>query len=736
MKPFLPAWFFSNQASLNYYNKFTLTPGSIASEKDRQHRDLEVSATDSNEEYEVTSGNYSQVWSVTSPLLLNSSVGFYYKLSINEFKVTRTGNTETREITYAANPNLDSTNVVVDYYCNKLIHLPNKALTIHFGDSESYILPNFSRGVTSVSSLSSGIRTINSAAWGLFLACALSEPELVVSQLRELTRIVKQAGQLSDSSGQLLASTEGFWGLTSLNPTTEETTVNVLDNALLGLAVCKSLHYLNKISYFDNLLDNFLHESLELAKVFAYCCAESVSKVNGWCAGVQDEGYYDFYELSLKTSYITSLLFNSLLLLQYDSLVHEKAARLYLAILNSPSDQEDFFYDVFVETNKLDTISHRLWWLLEFRLQEFGGCFTIYTSYRGTLSSSDFLVAALVEQSTLTTPSWVASLLLARSDEALLLEQTQLKVYELAPVASALTSSLLTTGTVFNLYASEASAYSAYSREELIRMSPDGEFWSSLEAQEDRSTNIGALLYAYSQSYFVWFLRYSLLRLPLLKSRGFTLTELLKLVFPLASYLSEEVCQSVLDILYKQPNLSVKERLAALLKIDFEQTYTNPELYSVLQNAEQETYTAENKAFNHLYFEEPEYRAIAYYQQQVAEEQQGAFSTLTTISSQPELRPVPGFPHSTATSSRVLSGDKFVEPLENFVGLVLLRTKNPVPAGLAAALDWIAPIGVRYIISGEFNVKTVELVSVPQEAVISVLEEEELLTSTTFLLIL
>jgi hypothetical protein len=254
------------------------------------------------------------------------------------------------------------------------------------------------------------------------------------------------------------------------------------------------------------------------------------------------------------------------------------------------------------------------------------------------------------------------------------------------------------------LYAVEASAYTSYCKEELIRMSPDGDFWSSVEAQEDRSTNIGALLYAYSQSYFVWFLRYSLVRLPLLDSRGFILTELLKLVFPLASYLSEEVSRSVLDTLYRQPNLSVKERLATLLKVDFEQTYNNPELYSVLQSLEDNTYTAPNKTFNHLYFEELEYRAIAYYQQQAVGEQEGIFSTLTTNKNQSQLRPIPGFPYDTASS---LSGDKFVEPLENFTGLVSLSTKSPIPTGLSAALDWIAPVGVRYIISGEFNIKAI-----------------------------
>lgn len=709
MKPFLPAWFFSNQASPNYTNKFTLTLDSIASEKDRQHRDLDLIATDSNEEYEVRSGSYNQVWSVSSPLLLNSSVGFYYKLNVNEFKVTKIGHTETRQIIYAADSNLASTSVDVNYHSSKLIHLPNKALTIHFSGSKSYTLPNYERGMLCVSSLLSVTRTLKSAAWGLFLACSLNEPGLVVSQLRELTRIVKQAGQLSDSSGQLLAVTESFWGLTSLNPVAEETTVNVLDNALLGLAVSKSLHYLNKISYFDNLLDNFLHESLELTKVFAYCCAGSVSKVNGWCAGVQEDGYYDFYELSLKTSYISSLLFNSLLLLEYDSLVHEKAARLYLSIINAPQRLDDFFYDIFNDANQLEAISYKLWWLSEFKPDDFSSFYSSYYSTKtGVTDSSDFLVAALVKQSALTTPGWVNSLLLQRTDEALLLEQTELEIYKLTPIASAITNSLLITGTVFNLYAIEAASYSAYTKEELIRMLPDGEFWSSPEAQEDRSTNIGALLYAYSQSYFVWFLRYSLVRLPLLESRGFMLTELLKLVFPLASYLSEEVCQSVLNVLYKQPTLSVKQRLSALLKVDFEQTYKQPELYSVLQSINPYTYTAENRAFNHLFFEELEYRAIAYYKKQVTREQQGAFSTLTTNQSQFITRPVAGFPHSTASSSRTLSGDKFVEPLKNFTGLVSLKTKSPVPTGLSAALDWIAPVGVRYIVSGEFNVKAVQ----------------------------
>lgn len=709
MKPYLPAWFLSNQASPGYNNKFTLTANSTASEKNRQYRDLDLTAVDSNQEYEVTSGSYNQVWSVSSPLLLNSSVGFYYELDVNEFKVTKIGSSETREIIYAANSNLAVTSVVVDYHSNKLIHLPNKVLTIHFSDSESYTLPNYERGVLCVSSLLSGTRTIKSAAWGLFLSCSLNEPELVVSQLRELTRIVKQAGQLSDSSGQLLAVSESSWGLTSLNPIPEETTVNVLDNALLGLAVSKSLHYLNKISYFDNLLDNFLHESLELTKVFAYCCAESVSKVNGWCAGVQEEGFYDFYELSLKTSYVSSLLFNSLLLLEYDSLVHEKAARLFLSIINSPQRLDDFFYDIFNDADQLEAISYKLWWLSEFRPDDFSSYYsTYYNSKTGATDSSDFLVAALIKQSALTTPGWVNSLLLEKSDQALLLEQTELNIYELTPVASALTNSLLTTGTVFNLYAIEAASYSAYTKEELTRMQPDGEFWSTTEAQEDRSTNIGALLYAYSQSYFVWFLRYSLVRLPLLESRGFMLTEFLKLVFPLASYLSEEVCQSVLSVLYKQPNLSVKQRLSTLLKVDFEQTYKEPELYSILQSTNPYTYTAENKAFNHLFFEELEYRAIAYYQQQVVGEQPGVFSNLVTNNSQPKLRPTAGFPHSTSSNSRLQAGDKFVEPLENFVGLVSLKTKSPVPTGLSAALDWIAPVGVRYLISGEFNVKAAQ----------------------------
>ena len=123
MKPFLPAWFFSNQASPDYSNKFTLTPSSIASEKDRQHRDLDLIVVDSNEEYKVTSGIYNQVWSVSSPLLLNSPVGFYHELAINEFKVTKTGDTEIREILYAEYPYLVSTSIVVNYQSNKLIHL-------------------------------------------------------------------------------------------------------------------------------------------------------------------------------------------------------------------------------------------------------------------------------------------------------------------------------------------------------------------------------------------------------------------------------------------------------------------------------------------------------------------------------------------------------------------------------------------------------------------------------------
>lgn len=60
------------------------------------------------------------------------------------------------------------------------------------------------------------------------------------------------------------------------------------------------------------------------------------------------------------------------------------------------------------------------------------------------------------------------------------------------------------------------------------------------------------------------------------------------------------------------------------------------------------------------------------------------------------------------------SGDKYVEPLADYVPIVNLAIGEPIPNGLTEVLNWTAPVGVRYSVTGQNN-----LVSLPSPFILA-----------------
>ena len=712
MHPLIPAWFFSQQPLTNFINRFNLSSSSLTSETTEDYRDISLSPTFVGNEYLLSVASHNQKFKVSHSVLLSSSLSLSSTIPINSYIVTKHGREEQRQANFPNLGYLSNSSSLVNYTGQKdtTIHLPNEPVTFQHLQ-KNYLIPNYSNGVLSVESLTSNVRTLKSAAWGLFLSCSINSTELVIAQLRELIRIAIAKNLLDNSTGQLLASKEDFWGFASLNVDDLSLTVNIEDNALLGYAIVCALHYLSNLSYLDNTLGSFLKDCIELARGFAYCCAESVSKVSGWCAGTHEDGYYDFFSLSLTSSFLSSLFFNSFLLLEYDSFIHEQAARLYLAIAGSPPNLEDNYYELFASYNLLKALGYRLWWLKEFSSANWIQEFLVYNDLKVSLTDSDYLVAAL-RYSLPNSPAWVTELLATNQEAYRLNTSTNLRIDLLAPLACAGYNYSLVVNSVFETFAYSAQAYTGFAREELIRMLPEGSEWSSSEIEEDRTTVLGGLLYAYSKSYFVWFLRYNLMRLPLLKSSGFLLRNLLKLLFPLAVNLSESVSKEIVSTLFLHPEISTQAKLTSLLHTEFERIYQEPAPFSAFDSFESNTYTSEEQEFNNNYLEESQYKAIAYNWQEVEKANQGQYGELTTIYQQLTLRLTPGFPYSTDNAQRIISGDKYVEPLEEYLPTVKLKTSTQIPSGLTSILGWVAPVGVSYLIEGELNTRLEKVFSI------------------------
>lgn len=711
MRPLIPFWFLSQQPLTHSINRFNLGSSSLSSELEDDFRNIELCPT-TQTSYQLIIGQHDQKLKVSLPVLLSSDVGLSSNITVSNVTVTKHYQEEVRQFSFKPSAYLANFTSTVKYYGQKdnVVHLPNEPI-IFKQAGEEYLIPNHSKGILAVESLSSGVCTLNSAAWGLFISCSINSPQLVISQLKELIRLAKAKGLLSDSTGQLLASTESFWGFNSLAADDLSEIVNIEDNALLGFAIVQAIHYLNDISYLDNSLGNFLRDSIELARGFAYCCAYSVSKVNGWCASSHEAGYYDFFSLSLKSTFLSSLFFNSFLLLEYDSFVHEQAARIFLAVSSSPGSLDDNYYSLFTEFNILEALSYKLWWLREFSPGSWSQEFQVYNNLRTELTDTDYLVASLRYLSP-QPPQWVIDLVAINKSSCNLDQFTTLNISLLAPLACSKTQSLLIAGNVFETYAYGAQAYTAAVREELLRMLPEGSAWSSPDLEADRSSVIGGLLYAYSKTYFVGFLRYSLMSLPIFKSSGFLLRNLLRLLFPLASCLSESLGKAIITKLFLSPEVDVQAKLSFILRTEFDRTYLNPQTFSVFKSSEDYTYTPENNTFNHSYLEEYQSKAITYYPEEVEVVIPGLYNELTTSNQSLVLRPTPGFPHQTLGSSFVSSGNSYVEPLTQYLPLVRLKTRKPVPTGLTSVLGWAAPVGVQYLITGEHNYKQENLCSV------------------------
>lgn len=712
---------------------FLLQPPSFYSEYSSRSRNIPISSLNPLSPLKVKSSPFSlplltsQTLLCSSKFSLSDTVKYDYVLStIQELK-------ETRVTKLSNSPYFKPEDLETDFtssFDEVLVNFPNVDAEVFIDNTSKFFIPNHNKGARAATFLDSPTKTLSSISWGLILSCALNQPQLVVSQLVDvLNYSLSNDLLLQDSDNRfsfdpLFSFTFGLPEFNLENPQ-DSLSISFFSNSLLGYSVTLAIHYLQRINYFSNLLPSFYQNCLALSKSLCYVLLNSFDYSTGFCLLSSSEGIPDISKPSFNTSILASLLFNSYLQLEYDSNIHEKAARLYLSIYNSPLLPNDIFYSTFVESSSLNICTYKFWWHCEFSPANSVKLIDFYTSNRtfnSSFTEDDLLFASLVNLYSFNSrPPWIANLFSVNSPlflEYTLNKQTTLPIHSLTPLVSSHSSFDLITKYVFNTFAIEAEAYCSFARDLLISFLPEGPFWSSRENEENSSTVIGSLIYAYSQSYFNIFIQYSLLRLPIFMSSGFILRKLLNCWFSIAKDLPEYSVRSIISLLLQSYNpeqykskghlFFVLDKLNALLKQNFQFNYSPAPFFLSLSDLQSSSYSSTFEfdpsrlnQFNYLQslLYEQQYKAIAFYPLETSTQNNGLTKTFKILSQ----RQTPGFPVPTQIPSSVFSNDKFVLPSSDYFSSIPLVSSTHCPSGFSFVSNFVAPVGVKLSLNSNYN---------------------------------
>ena len=712
---------------------FLLQASSFYSESSPRSRNIPFSPLNYLLPTTVKSSSFSLPSLVSQPLLSSSSMSLQETIKYDYVMSTIKNYRETRltKLSNSSffNPEKLQTSYTQDYQ-DLLVNFPNVDAEVYVKNTFKYIIPSLDKGIRAATFLNSSTSTLSSISWGLLLACSSNKPHLVVSQLIDILNYSISNDLLSqDSDGRFSFSSILFYttGLPEIN-SDDVLSTSFLDNALLGYSVTLSIHYLQSINYFSNLLPHFYQNCLELSKAFCYVSAKSFDYSTGFCCLSSVDLNPDFSKPSFNTSVLASLLFNSYLLLNYDSSIHEKAARLYLSIYDSPLLPDDLFYSIFVDSPALSLCVYKFWWHSQFFPQNSTALIDYYTANRinsVNYTKEDYLIASLINLYSFNNrPSWVANIFNSNSSlyaEYTLNKLTSLPIYNIVPLNCCYSNFDLISKSVFNTFAIQAQAYCSFARDVFISFLPEGPFWSTRENEEDKSTTIGSLVYAYSQSYFNIFLWYSLLRLPIFSSSGFILRTLLKSWFPIAKDLPEYTVKSLIPLLLESYD-SIKyenkgniffilTKLNSILKQQFELKFNPAPFFLSLSNLKTATYSPklefDSSQFNQLNYSEgilyeQQYKSIAFFPLQTSTVKDSITKTFNRL----HPRQTPGFPLESESSGSVFSDDKYVLPVSDYVSTLPLTSTTHSPTGFTTICNMVTPVGIKVSLSSNYNLSS------------------------------
>lgn len=707
---------------------FELFPSSFYSELYSRSRDISLSLLNPSYTTYFKTPSFSQPFLCSHSTLTSSKTSFRTPIRYDYILSTVTNNSESRFTKLSPALYLKNTeSTLTRDFDNSLPNYPNVEVYCYLVDSNSsvkYLIPSKNKGILSSTYSNSSTKTLISSSWGLILACSLNKPELVVSQLIELLQISSSKSLITFQENRFRFSPPISSGLSSLDPSDTSSDFSFYENALLGLSISKALHYLTNINYFSNLISNFYVDCLNLCKAFCYITCNSFDYSTGFCCENYTNGEVDLFSTSFKTSVIASLLFNYYLQLDYDSTIHEKAARLFVSFNNLPELPDNLFYSLFTESSSLTICTYKFWWHCQFSPTTSLSLISFYSKNRlnsTTYSDDDFLIASLINLYSFNNrPSWTVQLLETFYKQSIFNEVTSQPIYNIVPLSCFHFKSDLVTPSAFDTFALEAEAFCSYSKDLIISFLPEGVEWSNPDKEEDKSTSIGSLIYTYSQCYFNFFIVYSLLRLPIFYSSGFLLRILINLWLPIANFLPEYIIKPIINTLLDPfikefiqfPLTSSHQdfllnKLNFLLKQNFSVQYNSTPYYLSLKDLNSSTYSDKSiytGLVNRLDYRnkvlyEDQYTAIAFYPKE---------NTITTDSITKKYnslaeRTTPGFPVDSNSTGTVFSNDKYVYPVSEFLPLMPLHSNTYCPTGYTFITNLIMPVGVWSPLYSNYN---------------------------------
>lgn len=707
---------------------FELFPSSFYSELYSRSRDISLSLLNPNYATYFKTPSFSQPPLCSHSILTSSKISFKAPIYYDYILSTVKDNSESRFTKLKPALYLKSTeSTFTRDFDNFLPNYPNVEVYSYLVDNASsvkYIIPSNNKGTLSSLYSNSSTKTIISSSWGLILSCSFNKPELVVSQLIELLQLCSSKSLITFQENRFRFYPPISSGLSSLDPLNTSSDFSFYENALLGLSISKALHYLTNINYFSNLISNFYVDCLNLCKAFCYITCNSFDYSTGFCCQDYINGEVDLFSTSFKTSVIASLLFNSYLQLDYDSVIHEKAARLFVSIHNLPELPDNLRYSLFIESSSLTICTYKFWWHCQFYPTTSLNLISFYNKNRvnsTNYSDDDFLIASLINLYSFTNrPFWSVQLLETFYKQSIFNEVTSQPIYNIVPLSCFHLKSDLVTPSAFDTFALEAEAFCSYAKDLIISFLPEGIEWSNPNKEEDKSTSIGSLVYTYSQSYFNFFIVYSLLRLPIFSSSGFLLRILINLWLPIANFLPEytikPIINTLLDPFIKESlqfpfSSSHKDfllnKLNFLLRQNFYIQYPPVPSYLSLKDLNSSTYSDKSiytGLVNKLNYEDgvlydDQYTAIAFYPKENTITTDSITKTYNSLSE----RITPGFPVDSPLPGTVFSNDKHVYPVSNFLSLMPLHSNTYCPSGYTFITNLIMPVGVWSPLYSNYN---------------------------------
>jgi hypothetical protein len=578
---------------------------------------------------------------------------------------------------------------------------PNEIVTVKAGlNSDNteveFTLPVYSGGCTASTSISNVDKSVSSAAWGLILAAASDSQSLVISSLNSILNSFIQNGSLIQEDGGV-----------SLGALLLPLSDSIYDNSLLGLSICLALKYISAKSNLSLAVDNFYKDCLVLAKSVALITSVCVNSSNGFCYGSMSSGSPNTEDLSFETSALSSLFFNAYLTLDYDSEVHYKAAKLYLAILELPLLPDTIQYSIFPDFDSLTVLAHRFWWNCEFGRSL---CKSILDEYNLTRAPTpdnisavytqlDFLIASLSSlYLSINQPNWIYWLFQQYTLDYKLSNISLLPIASLSPICCYGLSFDLINNYEFNTYAISARAYTDYAKNLFIMTLPEGKFWGEMDRMLDRYSTIGILVEAYASSLFNLSLQISLLKQPLFSNSSYLLRKLAKVLMSPAIYLPEPVIKLYISY-FMDSDLTPIEKLNKLFKTTFSRYYEQVSNYKVLTDLNTKTYSGETTVYNHEFLSDQEYKSIAFYpllKESTQDQQQVSEMVLTP-------RTKPGLPYNSAktnpapgTSPSEDESNTHILPINSLTGLVNLESNITAPSNLYHLTNLLTPAGIIY----------------------------------------